>query len=48
METINLEKAYDRLEELYRFLNHFPDSPLAPIFRNEIAFLEKEIAKNVP
>lgn len=48
METINLEKAYDRLEELDRFLKHFPDSYLAPIFKNEIAYLEREIAKNVP
>lgn len=33
-------KTLERLEELYRYIELFPDSVLTPIFRKEIALLE--------
>lgn len=34
------EHAFDRIEELYKYLQSFPDSALAPAIRQEIAYLE--------
>lgn len=36
----NEERILDRLEELYSFLQNFPDSKLVPIFKHEIEHLE--------
>ena len=33
--------ALDRLEELYQYLENFPESKLAPAIREEIARLEE-------
>ena len=33
--------ALDRIEELTAFLDNFPNSALAPIFKKEIAYLEQ-------
>ena len=48
METINMERAYDRLDELKEFLANFPESELVPAVKNEIRYLEKEIEANLP
>ena len=48
METINMERAHDRLLELYEFLNSFPESKLVPAVKNEIWYLENEIEANLP
>lgn len=34
------EKILDRLEELYDYLENFPDSKLSSAVRNEIVYLE--------
>ena len=34
------ENMYCRLDELYEYLDHFPNSKLAPAVRTEIAYLE--------
>lgn len=34
------ENMYCRLDELYEYLERFPDSRLAPAIRAEIAYLE--------
>ncbi len=36
----NGEKILERLEELYNYIELFPNSEIAPIVRNEIAHLE--------
>lgn len=36
----NGEQVLDRLEELYQYLENFPESKLAPVIREEIAILE--------
>lgn len=36
---MNGEKMLDRIEELYEYLENFPDSKLAPIVQNEIDLL---------
>ena len=38
--NIPSESALDRLEELYQYLENFPESQLAPAIREEIAILE--------
>ena len=48
METINMERAYDRLHELKEFLANFPESGLVPAVKNEIRYLEEKIAENMP
>lgn len=42
MNTWNIptEAATDRLEELYTYLEQFPESPLRSAILEEIAFLE--------
>lgn len=39
--NIPSESALDRLEELYQYLENFPESKLAPAIREEIARLEE-------
>ena len=34
-------QSLDRLEELYQYLDNFPESKLAPAIREEIARLEE-------
>lgn len=46
MEPIDInipsgEYALHRIEEMEAFLDNFPDSALAPIFKKEIAYLER-------
>jgi hypothetical protein len=36
----NAEIVYNRLEELYEFIENFPESKLTPIFKKEIEYLE--------
>lgn len=36
----NGEQVLERLEELYQYLENFPESQLAPAIREEIAILE--------
>lgn len=36
-------QSLDRLEELYQYLERFPDSRLAPVIREEIARLEESV-----
>ena len=36
----NEERILDRLEELYSYLQNFPNSELSPIFQREIDYLE--------
>ena len=48
METINMERAYVRLDDLKEFLANFPESGLVPAVKNEIRFLEEKIAENTP
>lgn len=36
---INGEKALDRIEELYEYLENFSDSKLAPIVQKELDYL---------
>lgn len=38
--NIPSEKMYDRLEELYTYLDNFPDSKLSSAIREEISYLE--------
>lgn len=46
METINIETALNRLDELCEFISNFPNSKLVPILKKEIAYLEKELETN--
>lgn len=39
--NIPSETAIDRLEELYQYLENFPESKLAPAIWEEIAILEE-------
>lgn len=36
----NEARILDRLEELYSYLQNFPNSELSPIFQREINYLE--------
>ncbi len=36
----NGETIFDRIEELTEYISNFPESPLTPIFKKEIAELE--------
>ena len=38
--NIPSERALDRIEELEAFVERFPESPLAPAFKNEIEQLQ--------
>lgn len=40
MELANMEIVNDRLEELYAYLQNFPESKIAPCVKNEIEYLE--------
>lgn len=40
MSILNEERICDRLDELYQYLENFPESKLATAFRDEIAYLE--------
>lgn len=42
-KTLNLERAYDRVEELEEFLERFPESPFAECFRNAVNDPKKQI-----
>lgn len=41
--NIPSETMYDRLDELYEYLENFPDGELSTAVRNEIAYLESLI-----
>ena len=39
------EKIIDRIEEPNEFLQHFPESPLAPVFSAAISELEAKLER---
>lgn len=40
MELANMEIVNDRLEELYAYLQNFPEGKIASCVKNEIEYLE--------
>ncbi len=40
---INEEKVYDRLSELYEYIENFPEGMMAGAVKNEIEYLESLI-----
>lgn len=40
MELANMDIVNDRLEELYSYLQNFPESKIASCVKNEIEYLE--------
>ncbi len=36
---VNVERVYDRIDELEEFIRNFPDSELVAPFRNELDYL---------
>lgn len=41
--NIPCERALDRIDELTTYIEHFPESPLVPVFRREVEALEESV-----